>query len=147
MLEAKRLVDLSHEAESHFSPLVILSYNPAHACMGGIKEFLNKNNNFSLSTFIIPISKPPAGWRCRLPVTLCCLSCRHLSASPSWFSIDHNTCRIMRPKAFFRRLTASVWDSPSRGCPLMLTIRSPTWKDKSGRKSLSLGKIKFEKNA
>lgn len=29
----------------------------------------------------------------------------------------------------------------------MLTIRSPTWKYNRGRKSLSLGKIKFEKNA
>lgn len=69
MAEAKSLVDLSHEAESNFSPLVIPSDNPAHACMGGIKEFLNKNNNFSLSTLIIHISKHPAGWRCRLPVT------------------------------------------------------------------------------
>lgn len=62
MLETKSLADLSHEAESNFPPLVTLSYNPAQACMGDSKEFLNKNNNFSLSAFIIDISKHPAGW-------------------------------------------------------------------------------------
>lgn len=65
MAEAKSLVGLSREAESNFSPLVTRPDNPAHACMGGIKEFLNKNNNFSLSTFIIHIGKHPAGGDCQ----------------------------------------------------------------------------------
>lgn len=53
-----------------FLPLLCFHIIMLTACMGGIKEFLNKNNNFLLSTFIIHISRHPAGRWCRLPVTL-----------------------------------------------------------------------------
>lgn len=53
-----------------FLPLLCFHIIMLTACMGGIKEFLNKNNNFLLSTFIIHISKRPAGWWCLLPVKL-----------------------------------------------------------------------------
>lgn len=62
---------IHHEKQRVISlPLLCFHIIMLTACTGGITEFLNKNNTFLHSTFIIHISSHPAGQWCLLPVTL-----------------------------------------------------------------------------